>query len=233
VRWAAYAARRALGEALRAAPQRLRGDRGLCAEIPTWESAGTFEVGEFKLVFANLMLEQLGGRKGWVRARLIASPSSRRSRIKEVYDDVQEFRKQLAHLAIDCRSKPPMERHCNGKVATPEEGTQIFLSFSDPGRISMKSKVYRPRVRSMRAISLYLQPGKQWTRIPRIPKNAFNYSIFDALTMDAVSKSWVKRTEQQPQKYGKFPSDKVHDWSPPPITWHLGPFIALIIRCNV
>jgi hypothetical protein len=78
-----------------------------------------------------------------------------------------------------------MERHCNGTVATPEEGTQIVLSASDPGRIGTKFEVYCPLVWSTRAIRLYMQPGKLRTGIQRIPKNAIDASTFDELTMDA------------------------------------------------
>ena len=39
-------------------------------------------------------------------------------RIKEGNDDAQDFRMQLAQQAIDFRSEPPMEGHCNGNVTT-------------------------------------------------------------------------------------------------------------------
>jgi hypothetical protein len=110
---------------------------------------------------------------------------------------------QLSHLAFDVRSEPPMEGHCNGNMTSSEEGPQIVLSASDPGRIGTKFEVYRPLVWSTRASRLYMQPGNLWTGIPRIPKNAIDASTFEELTMDAVSKSWIKRPEQLHQKIGK------------------------------
>jgi hypothetical protein len=43
-------------------------------------------------------------------------------RIKEVNDDAQDFRMQLAQQAIDFRSEPPMEGHCNGNVTSVVPG---------------------------------------------------------------------------------------------------------------
>jgi hypothetical protein len=95
-----------------------------------------------------------------------------------------------------------MEGHCHGKMATPEVGAQIVLPASDPGRIGTKIEVYSPLVWSKRALRLYnayMQPGKQWTGIPRIPKNEI-----DASTSDEVSKSWIKRPEQLLQNFEKI-----------------------------
>jgi hypothetical protein len=149
-------------------------------------------------------------------------------RIKEVNDDAQDFRMQLAQQAIDFRSEPPMEGHCNGNVASSEEGPQIVLSISDPGRIGTKIEFDRPLVWSKRAIRLDMQPGKLWTGIPRIPKNAIDSSTVDELTMDAVSKSWIKRPEHLLQKFGKSSSEE-YNWRTPPISWHLGLTIAIVV----
>ena len=142
-------------------------------------------------------------KAGVGRVRAAGAVDRRLLRIKEVHDDAQDFRMQLAQQAIDFRSEPPMEGHCNGNMTSSEEGPQIVLSASDPGRNGTKFEVYRPLVWSTRASRLYMQPGNLWTGIPRIPKNAIDASTFEELTMDAVSKSWIKRPEQLHQKLGK------------------------------
>jgi hypothetical protein len=105
-------------------------------------------------------------REAGMRVRAAGSVDRRLLRIKEVNDDAQDFRMQLAQQAIDFRSEPPMEGHCNGNMTSSEEGPQIVLSASDPSSIGTKSEVDRPLVWSKWAIRLYMQPWKQWTGIP-------------------------------------------------------------------
>ena len=56
----------------------------------------------------------LGGRDTAVayRRRRRADAWPPRLRIKKVNDEAQDFRMQLAQQAIDFRSEPPMEGHC-------------------------------------------------------------------------------------------------------------------------
>jgi hypothetical protein len=51
-------------------------------------------------------------KAGVGRVRAAGAVNRRLLRIKEVHDDAQDFRMQLAQQAIDFRSEPPMEGHC-------------------------------------------------------------------------------------------------------------------------
>jgi hypothetical protein len=95
--------------------------------------------------------------------------------------------------------EPLVERHDHGKVATPDEGTQVVLSAGEPGSIGMNTDRHpRNRIMWLKHHRIYSQPGKLRTCIPDIPINAEGAAIFAVLTQEAFSKSWVEQPEQLP-----------------------------------